>query len=111
MSDGARSTAPGRSITYLKNLHFAGADSLIAKKVLDDIRFDITDEKTIVGITTMQGDSNTTEIAEDHSISHIPIAEDVIDRLIIHFEPHVFTCQRTAGKSEQKPNFRPAERG
>jgi hypothetical protein len=27
-----------RSITYLKNLHFAGADSLIAKKVLDDIR-------------------------------------------------------------------------
>lgn len=58
-----------QSITYLKNLHFAGADSFIAKKVLDDIRLDFTDEKTVVGITTMQGESNTTDIAEDHSIS------------------------------------------
>ena len=38
----------------------------IAKKVLDDIRLDLTDEKTVVGITTMQSESNTTDIAEDH---------------------------------------------
>lgn len=38
----------------------------IAKKVLDDIRFDLTDEKTAVGITAMQSESNTTNIAEDH---------------------------------------------
>ena len=39
----------------------------IAKKVLDDIRSDLTDEKTAVGITAMQSESNTTDIAEDHS--------------------------------------------
>jgi hypothetical protein len=27
---------------------------------------DLTDEKTAVGITTMQGESSTTDIAEDH---------------------------------------------
>jgi hypothetical protein len=60
----------------------------------------------------MQGDSKTTDIAEDHSISHTAIADSVIDRLIFHFEPHVFTFQRTPGKTEQKPVFPiPAERG
>ena len=38
-------------------MHFAMHISLIAKKVLDDIRLETTDEKTVVGITTMQGES------------------------------------------------------
>src|SRR5215813_13952547 len=84
MSNGLLVKNPSRSITC----H-------IAKKVLDDIRFDLTDEKTVVGITTMQGESNTTDIAEDHSISQQRHRWSLLlDRLIIHFEPHIFTCQR-----------------
>ena len=46
--------------------------------MLDDIRSDLTDEKTAVGITAMQSESDTTDIAEDHQSLSQPTLQALV---------------------------------
>src|SRR5215218_9665927 len=61
---------------------------------------DLTDEKTVVGITTMQGESRqwTSQFGNRPTRSR-PASKrrrNATDKVSYHltFEPHIFTCQR-----------------